>query len=915
MTLTAAPLSRTDLHAALAHAPAGATAVVCASARLAQQLGEEYARHQGAAGVLAWETPQILGLDAFLQAQHEAAAFDLQRAGQALPPLLSAHAERLLWRLVVAQSSGELPLLREAEAARLAQEAWQLVQEYALPFPLPATSPEVERFNDWAQQYRRRLQAHGGLDRSGWQAALLEAIAARRLPVPPTLVLAGFDEATPRVARCIAALQAAGSRLQWLAPTRAATVPRRVHAADAERELRAAAGWARQQALADGTVRIAVVVPDLRAQRESVQRLFDEQLCPQLEAPESHSPVRPYNLSLGVPLAATALVQTALRLLRLVQSGLPFGEASALLCAPGWGSGGEAERLERAALDAWLRREGYMDATLDTLRAQARAGSAVAATLQAIAAQRPGSRKALPGEWVETITAVLRAAGWPGPRALDSEEFQLHQRWRECLIELGRLDAILGRVGFAAALAQLGEIAAETVFQAQSPSARIQVLGALEAAGLEFDALWVCGLDDEHWPPPSRPHPFLPFALQRERGLPHASAVQELAYAQRMTARWCAAATEVVLSWPRQDQDRPLAPSPLLGAAAGSAEALEAPPLPASWCASQAASVLESFSDPQAPPPDLGAVQPGGARLLGDQARCPFRGFATHRLGARALEIPEPGLSAADRGNLVHRILEGLWRQLRDHAGLLALDDRALASGIGAAVDRELQRLAEDAPQRLRAGFRSLEEQRLRTLIRAWLEQEKARLPFRVIEIEGGAVEGVDAAADAPPVPFEGLQLRLRRDRVDTLDGGGRLLIDYKTGARGKPPWTDARPEEPQLLIYALSGGPVLALAYGRVVAGAPGFEGIAAAGDLVDGIRAYDALRDTRDAASWEALFGRWRGELATIAAEVREGWAAVTPKHPRQTCRDCDLHALCRIRESVAEVADAAEDGELEA
>jgi ATP-dependent helicase/nuclease subunit B len=33
-----------------------------------------------------------------------------------------------------------------------------------------------------------------------------------------------------------------------------------------------------------------------------------------------------------------------------------------------------------------------------------------------------------------------------------------------------------------------------------------------------------------------------------------------------------------------------------------------------------------------------------------------------------------------------------------------------------------------------------------------------------------------------------------------------------------------------------------------------------------------------------------------------VRDGWAAVTPKHPRQSCRDCGLHALCRIREDVS-------------
>src|SRR3546814_15089611 len=63
-------------------------------------------------------------------------------------------------------------------------------------------------------------------------------------------------------------------------------------------------------------------------------------------------------------------------------------------------------------------------------------------------------------------------------------------------------------------------------------------------------------------------------------------------------------------------------------------------------------------------------------------------------------------------------------------------------------------------------------------------------------------------------------------------------------------------------------------------------------------GIAAYRDDRSTRDAASWDALLGRWRGELATLATEVRDGWAAVAPKHPRQSCRDCGLHAVCRIQ-----------------
>lgn len=876
-------------------------ALVCVSSRLAQHLFEAHARAAQAQGLSAWETPAILTLEAFLQSAAEAVRLDLRRDGTPLPAPLRPQQRRLLWRLTIDETRQEQPLLREAEAAQLAAEAWDLVHEYDLPLPLPATTPDVERFNHWALQYRKRCQALGRVDAQGWRAALLRAIAERRVPVPAELVLAGFHEHTPSLRRLVAALRAAGSVVSELQPPQREAAVRLVAAADAEQELRAAAAWAATRLREQPLQRIGVIVPDIGSRRGAVQRLFDEQLCPQADAVDAHSLARPYNLTLGEPLAATALPQTALRLLRWLHEPLPYADATALLCSPAWG-GGEDERLQRAAVDARLRREGHTEVSLESLRHHARS-EALRARCEALMAQRQPQRRALAGEWVEIIGGVLQAAGWPGARPLDSEEYQAHQAWGGCLAELGRLEPLLGRVPWSAAVAQLREIAEQTLFQPQSLATGVQVMGALEAEGLEFDALWIAGFDDEHWPAAVRPHPFIPYALQRERGLPHASAAQELDYARRLTARWLAAAPEVVLSWPRQERDRPLSPSPLLAPWLAQAGILPAQALPRGWQA-QPRQALEPLLDAQAPPlPQDGRVQ-GGVRLVGDQALCPFRGFATHRLGAQRLEVPRPGISAADRGNLVHRVLEALWRELRDQRGLLDLAPAQLEERIGEAVDAALTRLLREAPQRLRPGMRRLEDVRLRRLVAAWLEQEKLRLPFRVIELEGRPPE-LEQGHDRE-VEFEGLRLRLRRDRVDELEDGGRLVLDYKSGGRRKAPWMDDRPEEPQLLIYALTGGGVQAIAYGRLVAGAVGFEGIAAAAKIAPGIAAWDSVKQTADAQDWNALLGRWRGQLHTVAGEVREGWAAVLPKHPRQTCRDCDLHALCRVRESVAEVAE---------
>src|SRR3546814_15425237 len=97
--------------------------------------------------------------------------------------------------------------------------------------------------------------------------------------------------------------------------------------------------------------------------------------------------------------------------------------------------------------------------------------------------------------------------------------------------------------------------------------------------------------------------------------------------------------------------------------------------------------------------------------------------------------------------------------------------------------------------------------------------------------------------------------------------------------------------------MYALIEPQVSAVAFARLSAGDVGLQGIAADEGYGPGIAAYRDDRSTRDAASWDALLGRWRGELANLATEVSDGWAAVAPKHPPQSSRDCGLHAVSRI------------------
>jgi ATP-dependent helicase/DNAse subunit B len=273
--------------------------------------------------------------------------------------------------------------------------------------------------------------------------------------------------------------------------------------------------------------------------------------------------------------------------------------------------------------------------------------------------------------------------------------------------------------------------------------------------------------------------------------------------------------------------------------------------------------------------------------VLADQAACPFRAFARWRLGAEALESPEQGPDAMDRGILLHTLMAKIWKEAKTLSGL----NPNLINGSAKAAVAELG---------LEGRFADLEVQRLVKLANEWLDQsERARVPFEVVSIEEKRTMNVG-----------GLELSGRIDRMDRLlEGemrGSHVLIDYKTGARvTSNDWQGPRPDDPQLPLYAVtSEEKVSALAFAKLRAGDMKFSGFS---------EKKDQLPDVKQAKSWEGLVEGWKKELGALAGGFARGEAQVDPKYPEalKTCQNCDLQPLCRVHEKLGTIGEE-EEGE---
>jgi ATP-dependent helicase/nuclease subunit B len=881
----------------LVQALADGAVVVTGSERLARAVQFAYAHAQRRAGLQVWERPRVLSWQAFLVEQFSACQDEVLAGPDApkLPSLLSPVQAEALWERVVRTSETADGLLQPAAAAQLTQEAWLLSHAYRLgPAELAESGAvDAEQFIAWAADFQSRCDTENWLDLARLPDQLARWIGAGQLEAPAYLVFAGFDEWTPQQERLLQSLRNAGSKIERFTIDVAELADAgRVSCDDSEHELLAAAQWAGALLERDPDTRIGIVVRDLSASREKFARILDQVLCP--SACTGKAPVRPYNLSLGRPLADWPAIQDALLFLRILQGRFDFDVASQLLCSP-FLRGAESEYAARAGFELSLR-DGAENLLLTRFVGLARewgeVPELVAALDSALEWRRAQVSRQLPSIWARAFAALLQAMGWPGERVEDSVEYQTVAAFRDALGELTRLDTLLGAVDIGDAVRRLASLMAQRTFQPAAADVPIQVLGMLETAGLQFDHLWITGLSDDVWPASPRPNPLIPVSLQRRYDMPHASARRELEFARRITARLLASAPDVLVSVPQRDADQELRISPLIAplpeidlqqlaqrSVSGYARFLQV-----------AAPTLELFEDLRGPVLQSAGVS-GGTGILKSQAACPFQAFARYRLGAEPMRVPGPGLDPAERGSLLHEVMYRMWGELGDHATLVGLEETALQSLVSRHVSVALAVMQAKRPEIFSPRFLALEQQRLVRQVLDWLQVECARQNFTVEQREF-----------KQPVRIGPLVLNTRVDRIDRLADGSRAIIDYKTGDAKPSAWSGERPDEPQLPCYAVTATEdVSAVLFGVLRPGDNSYRGYARTEQVAPGIVAFEQEKYPSDGcADWDALLVHWREVLERIAEAFAAGDARVDPKDRNRTCSYCHLASLCRIDET---------------
>jgi ATP-dependent helicase/nuclease subunit B len=890
--------------------------VLTGNARAARALLRRFGETQRAAGMNAWPTPHIHDWESWLSMLWAEHIFHVPQS----PRPLSPWQERTVWTRHIGAESGEAESI-----AKLAAEAWRLLSSYnrhgerSGSWQGPA-SGDAEAFRKWALAFDRECRKNDWTSRSKLPALLTRSIQQSTPGLPTELLLVGFDRITPAQQELLDAASARGCTAAPLSPPRDHPAVRLVKATDLRDELATCAAWLRRKLEANPQMRIAVLVPEIGASRGEIERAFGRVLMPESAGIDDRRAM-PWEFSLGRPLAAVPVVKATLLLLRWLIEPLSQLEISWLMLSGFVTPDDPAPSLfpplpgeEMASVDAEMRKYGGFppEASLAMIAsyrprlnaATARAFFATLRRLQELAATENFSAqtKAIP-DWLDFADRILREAGWPGPRRLGSVEYQALQRWERLRSEFAALSFDGSRITYLNFVTMLDAYSRETIFSPESTDAPIQIMGPFESAGQFFDAVWFLGAYDRQWP-----HPLLPSWLQRGAAMPHASIEADWRLAGEVTQRIAASAAEVWFSSAERDGTGELRPSPLLrdlGAASiGSGEFRRELRLPT---AAKAALQTVPFFDGD-PVPWPQHLDAGGAEILKRQSACPFQAFAARRLGAEELHAAERGLTPLDRGSILHEALSSLWSEtpsggesLHDRSDLVkAMANGGLASMLEHHIAKAF-RSREKGYERSEWSRRylNIEKRRLRNVLLHWLQHESKRVDFAVVECETKRKAGI-----------HGLMLNLRVDRIDRVPGG-RLILDYKTGEVKPAMWEGARPDEPQLPLYAIHGGidDLKGVLVAQIRPGNMDFKGRVenATATVSNELKAQD---DLVKAPLNETILGEWSDALSNLADDFLLGNAAVAPKSYPETCKYCALPSLCRVAETAVALEAAASE-----
>ena len=735
--------------------------------------------------------------------------------------------------------------------------------------------------------------------------------------IPTHILLVGFNQLTPLQQSFFVELKKRNIRVEKYAYKKQPKSASQIHFTSLKDELSFAANYAKNyvneiadKSKGDGGC-IGIVVENVANHLGEVHQAFSGVFQPEETKPWVALDKPKYNVSAGFSLAEQPLVKAALFLLNLKSNRLKLEELHFLKNTPFiyWGEQEANTKYFLHQLCLNPRKEYSMTFLLKSIESleNHQQLSLLAERLQKIIESNTGYASMsdhicqwqeilLSWQWIGSFENVDSQAITNNSK-LNEFEVQATKFFFEIMHQCNSLNELYQSVLHKEAVDFLNMLTQQQTFQIASDRSDVHILGILEATGLQFDQLLIVGFNHVNWPQTNKINPFLPLQLQRDKYMPGSSAEREYEYAKDLSTSLLSSANQIIVT--SSDID-----SASSATSASFFADLHVKNI-SHFLDEKTNSNIEKTSDYQwidDSTLDVSDINiAGGAYLLSNYARCPFKSMTAYQLKLSGYEEPEIGIEPKIRGTWLHETMEIIWTELGSQKKLLALNESDIEELIFDSLQKVMQKLQPYLFAVTDEEIVDLELEKLAGLIFEWMMIEKNRDDFSVESLE-----------KRYELELGELSLNFRIDRIDVNNSNQVEIIDYKTGKTELNNWFGVRPTETQMPAYVLAmhEREKSGLNYARIKTGEVAQSGIRFKKDSstnevgveivernTDEIKIYPYKKEKIQ--NIEQLMAQWQQTLTRMANGITRGYMPVSPKDKSQSCLYCDYSAFCRIDE----------------
>lgn len=857
----------------------------------------------------SWYTPQVYAIDVWLKQLWQSAA------SQGISPftdyqLLESIEEHFIWTSIIEKSLDTIPLLNPDETATEVSQAYQNLRQW-----LPDKSaneklesykglPDIDVFLSWKKQYLAYCYKKHLISLVDCTHKLITEIETVQALLPREIVIASFHQPPPLYQLLFATLQQQVTVHSILGNSnKSVRHLSKFKFNDFDSEVTACANWAKALMESEPESHIGILFNGDDSRRARLTRLFTDILYPDSLLNLSND-IHVFNTTAANQgLMDSALVHDAFQLLDLNHQQQQSNKLCRLLQSPHC-IGFEQEIEARIQLELFMRNNFSATCTLaEFVRSMSRDGKntqcpqLASALLKTRTLLRASPKFNTTANWAKIFTEQLDSLGWPGnTHALTPKEKSLVLQFQKAIEQFSHTSIAVDKLNLESALSRLRSLCSKTKQRLRfERGCQLSLYTINEAVGLNFDHVWLIGLDDQSWPVNAAPTSFLPYSLQREAGIPssHSEIQYQVALANfdHLTS---SVSNSLIASYPISDGDQQLRPSPFIAEfSAQTSPQVAIKPLNNYASQLLGTQKLDQILDCVQFPLIEKENPRGGQSIISNQSSCPFRAFARHRLHAEPLEEFESGLGTKARGTAIHLAMEHVYNTIDSRKTLTELSDEKLNNLIDQAASVAIDYLCRKHRELMTPRFQEIEQQRVESLLFRFIELEKQRFDYTVLATE-----------KIYQWQLGQLDLKLKVDRIDTLSDGSLALIDYKTGktAASTQRLLEDRPEDMQLPVYysvvaSQQSTPINTVQIAHINVEKIAYSGITATSDFHHASKPFN--HDGKNKIDWAELTQSWQRKTELIAKEFVNGVASVAPLNRPGTCQYCGLQALCRVAE----------------